>query len=104
LEIWSCFLPRPSWIVILLFYSSCLAGSNDGHHYAQLFLVEMGVSQTFLPELTWNFSLPDLRLPHSWDNRHIPPCPAIGWNGVSWSFFPGLFLSHNPPFISLPSS
>jgi hypothetical protein len=27
-----------------------------------------------------------LYFPCSWDNRLRPPCPAIGWDEVSWTF------------------
>jgi hypothetical protein len=41
---------------------------------------------------------------HSRDERHIPPGPAICWDGVSLAFFPGLALTHYPPDLCLPSS
>jgi hypothetical protein len=29
----------------------------------------------------------NLCLSPSWYNQHMPPCPVIGWDGVSWIFF-----------------
>jgi hypothetical protein len=54
-------------------------------HHAQLFSIEMGVSQPFF-FLVWPMILQiSACLPLSWSNRHIPLCPAIGWDGLSWT-------------------
>jgi hypothetical protein len=33
----------------------------------------------------------------SWNDRHPPPCPVIGWDGVWRTFCPGLACSHDLP-------
>jgi hypothetical protein len=45
---------------------------------------------------------------HSWDNRYLPLCPAIGWDGwVSWTFCLGCGLklrfssSQSPKYLGL---
>jgi hypothetical protein len=42
-----------------------VAGMTGVPHHTQLFSIEMGVSQMFLPELVWNHDLSYLSLPNS---------------------------------------
>jgi hypothetical protein len=57
LEMRSSFWPRPCWTMTLLFYAF--------HQHAQVFVLGDGVSQTFLPRFTWNYTPLDLSLPCS---------------------------------------
>jgi hypothetical protein len=43
-------------------FASFIATMTGVHHHTQLFIVEMGVSLTFLPGLALNHHPPDLRL------------------------------------------
>jgi hypothetical protein len=55
LEMGSCFLPREAGTVIChLFMLPALAGISGTNHHAQLFLVEMGSCELFLPGMAWN--------------------------------------------------
>jgi hypothetical protein len=40
----------------------------------------------------------------AWDGRHVPSCPATGWDGGLMNYLPGLALNLNPPGLSLPST
>jgi hypothetical protein len=41
----------------------------------------------------------------SWDDdRHVPPCPAIGWDGGLANFLPELVLNCDPPNFHLWNS
>jgi hypothetical protein len=64
-------LPKPDWSKILLFVLPDRARMTGVHHHTQLFFCWDRVSWTFLSGL-----------PYGWDDRHVPPHPAIGWDGV----------------------
>jgi hypothetical protein len=38
-------------------------------YYIQLFSIDMGISQLFLPRLAWNYDPLDLNLPVAWGDR-----------------------------------
>jgi hypothetical protein len=65
LETRSLFLSRPTWTTILLLYTSFC----------------------------------------SWNDRFMPPCPAVfHWVGVLQTFMPGLSWNWSPPYLSFPHS
>jgi hypothetical protein len=64
----------------------------------------MGSWELFFPKLAWNCDPPNFSLLHSWDDKCMPLCKAIGWDEVSQFFLPELTLNHNPPDFWLPSS
>jgi hypothetical protein len=66
-------------------------------------LVIFEIGSCFLPELAWTVNFLHLCFPCSWDDRHAPLCPAIGWDGAS-NFLPGLTLDLNPPHLHLQGS
>jgi hypothetical protein len=81
LEIESHFFPSLAWTVILLFYTSNIAGMTSMCHHAQVWSVEMGVNKLFFApagQEPW-FSVSHI----TWNNRWMPLYPSVGWNGVS---------------------
>jgi hypothetical protein len=38
----------------------------------------------FLPRLTWNHGHLSLSSCVAWDDRQVPLCPGISWDGISW--------------------
>jgi hypothetical protein len=45
---------------------------------------------------TWSSFLLSMFCHISWDDRHTPPCPAIGGDGSLTNSTPSLALNHNP--------
>jgi hypothetical protein len=92
LETGSPFLPMSAWTLILFYVSHC--SWNDGHAAPYLaFFIEMGYHKFFLPWLASTRILLIWASHIAWHGRCMPPCPAIGWDGVSrticpepWSF------------------
>jgi hypothetical protein len=60
----SCFLLRPSWTMIL-FYASHYSWDDRHAPTYPAFFSQDGVSEAFLPQLTWNHDPPNLSLPSS---------------------------------------
>jgi hypothetical protein len=53
-----------------------VAGMTGACHHTQRFSIVMVSHNLFMSRLTWNHDAPDLSL-IAWDDRCIPPCPAI---------------------------
>jgi hypothetical protein len=81
LEISSQFLPRLVWIMILLLMLPLVTGITGAHHHTQLFSFQMGLRNFFF---FFSFCWPGTMIllisaSHvAWNDRHMPPCPAIG--------------------------
>jgi hypothetical protein len=73
---------------------------SSSHSNPVLFILDIGSS--FMPRLDHTMTLLFYSSYHSWDDRLLPLCPAIGWNGVNC--LPGLALNHNPLDLCLPIS
>jgi hypothetical protein len=52
------------------------------------FLLRWGAHKLFLPRLSRNCNFPSLSLLPDWDDRYMPPHPAIGWDAVWKPFCP----------------
>jgi hypothetical protein len=101
LEIGSCFLLRLASTTVFLFYTSrCCDGRHVPLHPA-FFLLRRGLANIFAQA---KLIFPVSASWTAWVDRHIPPCPAIGWDGGLTKLFPGLALNHKLPDLSLPSS
>jgi hypothetical protein len=72
--------------MILLFMLPTITGMASMLHCTQLFPTEMGSCKLFLLRWAWNHDLPVSASQVAWDKRHIPLCPANGWDGVLWTF------------------
>jgi hypothetical protein len=81
LAIGSTFLPKWGWTMLLLLMLHVVAEVTGICHHAQLFPLAL-ILQTFLLELGWDWDPSDLSLLSSWDDRHEPLYPAIGWDGI----------------------
>jgi hypothetical protein len=81
----------------------------DGRHIPPCpavfcFAIEMGfLDLFFLPRLAWELWS---QSQHSVElgGRHMLLCPAIGWDGVLQTFYPGLALNRHPSVLYIPSS
>jgi hypothetical protein len=66
LEKRSHFLPRPAWMVILLFYASCHHWDDRGTTPHPAFFPPMrSGKQASMAELAWSYDPPDSSLPSS---------------------------------------
>jgi hypothetical protein len=59
------------------------------HQHVQLCSVEIGPCKLFFAWLEPNLS--DFSLLYSWDDKSVPSCPAVGWDGFhelfAWADF-----------------
>jgi hypothetical protein len=90
LKIVSCFLPKPTCTIILLFYISWHC-----HPITPSFFPCVWVLQIFCPGWPGTVVLPVWVFWVAWDDRSTPPYPAIGWDRVLWTFSQ-LYLPSQP--------
>jgi hypothetical protein len=62
------------------------------------------IGSHFIPELSWAIIILFVLPLHSWDDRWVPPHPAIDWDGVSQTSFAWAGFNYDPPDCYLPSS
>jgi hypothetical protein len=100
LERWSQFLP----VKILQFVLPEDTGMKGMCQDAQVFSFDMGVSWTsFYTSWSGTMILQISAFHIASDDRHMPPCLPLGWNG-GFTSLPGLASNHHLLQLSLPCS
>jgi hypothetical protein len=89
LEIGSCFLLRPAWTSIFLFYASCHCWDDSFS-----FSIEIGSHNVFCRGWPW-ILISDTWI--VWNDSSAPPCPATGWDT-------GCFKAFSCTVLEPPSS
>jgi hypothetical protein len=93
LETESRFLPWLTWIMILPFHASRYSGDDRHTHTCTpcffFFSLKWCLTQFLSHKLPETTILPNSASHIAWDDRHVPPCPTICWDGLSLTFYPG---------------
>jgi hypothetical protein len=82
-----------------------------GNHYtswasppALFVVVILEIGSHFMSRPTWTMIPLFYASCCSQDDRYMPPCPTIGWDGISWTFLPRLISKCSLLDLNLTSS